>query len=145
MSLCEEGKAKKKLNGYVISCSLSEYVAAAGCCAQVIWIKSQLADYDVLYEKVPIFYDNTSAIAISNNPVLHSKTKHIDIRYHFIKDHILKVDIELHFVPTALQLADIFIKPLVEPSFTKLVTELGMLNIEKEVPDKKKALSDPMT
>nr|GEV26485.1 retrovirus-related Pol polyprotein from transposon TNT 1-94 [Tanacetum cinerariifolium] len=107
---------------------------------KVLWIKSQLADYDVLYEKVPIFYDNTSAIAISNNPVLYSRTKHIDIKYHFIRDHILKGDIELHFVPTDLQLADIFTKPLAEPRFTRLVAELGTLNIEKQVSDKKKAL-----
>ncbi|GJS72908.1 retrovirus-related pol polyprotein from transposon TNT 1-94 [Tanacetum coccineum] len=105
----------------------AEYVFAAGCCAQVLWIKSQLADYDVLYDKVPIFCDNTSAIAISNNPLLHSRTKHIDIRYHFIKDHILKGDIELHFVPTDLQLADIFTKPLAEPSFTILVVELDTI------------------
>ncbi|GKD37753.1 hypothetical protein Tco_1257960, partial [Tanacetum coccineum] len=84
---------------------------------------------------------NTSVISISNNPVLHSRTKHIDIKYHFIKDHILKGDIELHFVPTDLQLADIFTKPLAEPSFTRLVAELGMLNIEKHVPDKKKTLN----
>ncbi|GJU88534.1 hypothetical protein Tco_1300957 [Tanacetum coccineum] len=103
----------------------AEYVVVAGCCAQVLWIKSQLADYDVLYDKVPIFYDNTSAIAISNNLVLHSRTKHIDIRYHFIRDHILKGDIELHFVPTDLQLADIFTKPLAEPSFTRLVAKLA--------------------
>ncbi|GKA12235.1 hypothetical protein Tco_0691781 [Tanacetum coccineum] len=96
-------------------------------------------------EYVPIFFDNTSAIAISNNPVLHSRTKHIDIRYHFIKDHILKGDIELHFVPTNLQLADIFTKPLAEPSFTRLVVELGMLNIKEHVSDKKKDLSDPLT
>ncbi|GJR50808.1 retrovirus-related pol polyprotein from transposon TNT 1-94, partial [Tanacetum coccineum] len=74
----------------------AEYVAAAGCCAYILWMKSQLTDYDIIYEKVPIFCDNTSAIAISNNPVLHSRTKHIDIRYHFIIDHILKGDIELH-------------------------------------------------
>ncbi|GJX81105.1 retrovirus-related pol polyprotein from transposon TNT 1-94 [Tanacetum coccineum] len=115
----------------------AEYVADAGCCAQVLWIKSQLADYDVLYDKVPIFCDNTSAISISNNLVLHSRTKHIDIGYHFIRDHILKGEIELHFVPTDLQLADIFTKPLAEPSFTRLVAELGMLNIEKQVSDKK--------
>ncbi|GJR10119.1 retrovirus-related pol polyprotein from transposon TNT 1-94 [Tanacetum coccineum] len=102
-----------------------EYVAAVGCCAQVLWIKSQLANYDVLYDKVSIFYDNTSAIAISNNPVLHSKTKHIDIMYHFIRDYILKGDIELHFVPTDLQLADIFTKPFAEPSFTRLVAEIA--------------------
>nr|GEW83721.1 hypothetical protein [Tanacetum cinerariifolium] len=82
---------------------------------------------------VPIFCDNTSATAISNNPVLHCRTKHIDIRYHFIRDHILKGDIELHFVPTELQLAKILIKPLAKSSFTRLVAKLGMLNIEKEL------------
>ncbi|GJW82357.1 hypothetical protein Tco_0146332 [Tanacetum coccineum] len=128
-----------------MSSAEAEYVAAAGCYTQVLWIKSQLADYDVLYDKVPIFCDNTSAISISNNPVLHSRTKHIDIRYHFIRDHILKGDIKLHIVPTHLQLADIFTKPLAEPGFTRLVAELGMLNIEKHVSDKKKALSDPLT
>ncbi|GJS16860.1 retrovirus-related pol polyprotein from transposon TNT 1-94 [Tanacetum coccineum] len=79
-----------------------------------VLMKSQLTDYDIIYEKVPIFCDNTSAIAISNNPVLHSRTKHVDIRHHFIRDHILKGDIELHFIPTQYQLADIFTKPLDE-------------------------------
>ncbi|GJR91738.1 retrovirus-related pol polyprotein from transposon TNT 1-94 [Tanacetum coccineum] len=119
----------KKQSSVAMSSAKAEYVAAAGCCAQVLWIKSQLANYDVLYDKVPIFCDNTSAIAISNNPVLHFRTKHIDIKHHFIRDHILKGDIKLHFVPTNLQLADIFTKPLAEPSFTRLVAELGMLNI----------------
>ncbi|GKB01473.1 hypothetical protein Tco_0829517 [Tanacetum coccineum] len=114
-----------------MSSAEAEYVVAAGCCAQVLWIKSQLADYDVLYDKVPILCDNTSAIAISNNPVLHSRTKHINMRYHFIRDHILKGDIELHFVPTELQLADIFTKPLAEPSFTRLVAELGLPTFSK--------------
>ncbi|GJU27675.1 hypothetical protein Tco_1166296 [Tanacetum coccineum] len=104
----------------------AEYVAAAGCCASIIWMKSQLINYDIHYKMVPIFCDNTSAIVISNNPVLHSRTKHIDIRYHFIRDHILKGDIELHFIPTEYQLADIFTKPLDEPTFTKLKAKLGM-------------------
>ncbi|GJZ16866.1 retrovirus-related pol polyprotein from transposon TNT 1-94 [Tanacetum coccineum] len=78
----------KKQSSVAMSSAEAEYVDAAGCCAQVLWIKSQLANYDVLYDKVPIFCDNTRAIAISNNPVLHSRTKHIDIRYHFIRDHI---------------------------------------------------------
>ncbi|GJU28922.1 ribonuclease H-like domain-containing protein [Tanacetum coccineum] len=113
-----------KQSSVAMSSAEAEYVTAVGCCVQLLWIKSRLADYDVLYNKVPIFCDNTSAIAISNNPVLHSRTKHIDIRYHFIRDHILKGDIELHFVPTDLQLADNFTKPLTEPSFTRLVAEL---------------------
>ncbi|GJY60550.1 retrovirus-related pol polyprotein from transposon TNT 1-94 [Tanacetum coccineum] len=82
--------------------------------------------------QVPIFCDNTSAIAISNNPVLHSRTKHIDIRYHFIRDHILKGDIELHFIPTQYQLVDIFTKPLDEPTFKRLIVKLGMLNIDSK-------------
>nr|GEV72729.1 uncharacterized mitochondrial protein AtMg00810-like [Tanacetum cinerariifolium] len=69
----------KKQSSVAMSSAEVEYVAAAGCCAQVLWIKSQLAYYDVLFDNVPIFCDNTSAIAISNNPVLHSRTKHIDI------------------------------------------------------------------
>ncbi|GJR51839.1 retrovirus-related pol polyprotein from transposon TNT 1-94 [Tanacetum coccineum] len=105
-------------------------VADVGCCASILWMKSQLSDYDIHYKMVPTFCDNTSAIAISNNLVLHSRTKHIDIRYHFIRDHILKEDTELHFIPIEYQLADIFTKPLDEPTFSKLKAELGILNID---------------
>ncbi|GJT22779.1 retrovirus-related pol polyprotein from transposon TNT 1-94 [Tanacetum coccineum] len=107
-----------------MSSAEAEYVVAAGC--------ANITDYDIIYEKVPIFCDNTSAIAISNNLVLHSRTKHIDIRYHFIRDHILKGDIELHFIPTQYQLADIFTKPLDEPTFKRLIVELGMRNIDSK-------------
>ena len=108
----------------------AKYVATAGRCANVLWMKSQLSDYGIQYKMVPIFCDNTSAIAISDNPVLHQRTKHIDIRYHFIRDHITNGEIELHFIPTEYQLADIFTKPLDEPTFTRLKAELGMLDIE---------------
>ncbi|GJT05368.1 retrovirus-related pol polyprotein from transposon TNT 1-94 [Tanacetum coccineum] len=119
-------------NSQWLSSTVAEYVAAAGCCANILWIKSQLSNYDIHYKMVPIFWDNTNAIAISNNPVLHSETKHIDIRHFFIKDHILKGDIGLHFILTKYQLADIFTKPIDEPTFTKLKAELGMLNIDWE-------------
>ncbi|GKA18489.1 hypothetical protein Tco_0698404 [Tanacetum coccineum] len=122
----------KKQQSVAMSSAEAEYIAAAGCCANILWMKSQLTDYDIIYEKVPIFCDNTSAIAISNNPVLHSRTKQIDIRYHFIRDHVLKGDIELHFIPTQYQLADIFTKPLDEPTFKRLIVELGMLNIDSK-------------
>ncbi|GJU21206.1 retrovirus-related pol polyprotein from transposon TNT 1-94 [Tanacetum coccineum] len=117
----------KKQQSVAMSSAEAEYVAAVGCCASILWMKSQLSDYDIHYKMVPIFCDNTSAIAISNNLVLHSRTKHIDIRHHFIRDHILKGDIELHFISTEYQLADIFTKPLDEPTFTRLKSELGML------------------
>ncbi|GJY98991.1 retrovirus-related pol polyprotein from transposon TNT 1-94 [Tanacetum coccineum] len=107
-----------------------EYVVAAGCCANILWMKSQLNNYDIHYKMVPIFCDNNSVIAISINPVLYLRTNHIDIRYHFIRGHILKGDIELHFIPIEYQLADIFTKPLDEPTFIRLKAKLGMLNID---------------
>ncbi|GJU05118.1 hypothetical protein Tco_1121548 [Tanacetum coccineum] len=73
-------KSAKKQLLVAMSSAKVEYVAAAGCCASILWMKSQLSDYDIHYKMVPIFYDNTSAISISNNPVIHSRTKHIDIR-----------------------------------------------------------------
>ncbi|WP_208092525.1 Ty1/Copia family ribonuclease HI, partial [Escherichia coli] len=84
-----------------------------------------LADYGFVFEKIPIFCDSTSAIAIANNPVLHSRTKHIDIRYHFIRDHVMNGDVELYFIPTDSQIADIFTKPLDEKRFNFLISELG--------------------
>nr|GEW79496.1 retrovirus-related Pol polyprotein from transposon TNT 1-94 [Tanacetum cinerariifolium] len=122
----------KKQQSVAMFSAEAEYVAIARCCANILWMKIQLTDYDIIYKKVPIFCDNTNVIAILNNPVLHSRTKHIDIRYHFIKDHILKGDIKLHFIPTQYQLVDIFTKPLNEPTFKRLIVELGILNIDSK-------------
>jgi hypothetical protein len=125
----------KKQQSVAMSSAEAEYVVAASCCANVLWMKSQLSDYGIHYKMVPIFCDNTSAITISNNHVLHQRTKHIDIRYNFIRDHIMKGDIELHFIPTEYQLADIFTKPLDEPTFTRLKAEQDMLDIDNQLTD----------
>lgn len=93
-------------------------------------MRNQLRDYNQRYTSVPILCDNSSAITIANNPVLHSRSKHIDIRYHFIRDHVSKGDVELHFIPTDLQLADLFTKPLDEARFKFLIGELGMLTYD---------------
>ncbi|KAJ9567585.1 hypothetical protein OSB04_003551 [Centaurea solstitialis] len=118
----------KKQNSVSTSTAEAEYVAAGICCAQVLWLRNQLQDYDIQLSKIPIYCDNTSAIAIANNPVLHSKTKHIEVRYHFIRDHVMNGDIELHFVPTEYQLADLFTKPLDVTRFNMLISELGMMS-----------------
>nr|GEW74643.1 hypothetical protein [Tanacetum cinerariifolium] len=108
----------------------SEYVAVSGCCAQVLWMRTQLTDYGFFYDKIPIYCDSKSAIAISCNPVQHTHTKHIDVRYHFINDHVEKGTIELYFVGTEYQLADLFTKSLPEARFKYLVEKLGMMSHE---------------
>ncbi|KAJ9546117.1 LOW QUALITY PROTEIN: hypothetical protein OSB04_025824 [Centaurea solstitialis] len=118
----------KKQNSVSTSTVEAEYVATGSCCAWVLWMRNQLMDYGFQLSKIPIYCDNTSAIAIANNPVLHSKTKHIEIRYHFIRDHVMNGDVELHFVPTKYQLDDLFTKLLDEKWFNQLISELGMLN-----------------
>ena len=85
----------KKQNSVVLSTAEAEYVVAGACCAQVLWIKHTLLDYDLHYDHVKIFCDNTSTIHMTKNANQHSKTKHIDIRYHFLRDHYEKGDIEM--------------------------------------------------
>ncbi|XP_063945148.1 uncharacterized protein LOC135151244 [Daucus carota subsp. sativus] len=87
---------------------------------QFLGRRNQLNDYGLVLNKIPIFCDNTSAIAISINHVQHSRTKHIDIRYHFIREHVMNGTVVLLFVPSADQIADIFTKPLGESTFSRL-------------------------
>ena len=93
-------------------------------------MNTQLKDYGVDITKIPILYDSKSAIAISENPVQHSKTRHIDIRYHFLKHHVEQGTIEMYFMNSNYQLAELFTKALEEKRFTFLVEKIGMLNLE---------------
>ncbi|GJV26503.1 retrovirus-related pol polyprotein from transposon TNT 1-94 [Tanacetum coccineum] len=90
----------------------AEYVSLSACCAQVIWMRTQLLDYGYKYNRIPMYCDSKSAIAISCNPVQHSKTKHIDIRYHFIKEHVDKGIVELYFVGNCIPTCELFTKAL---------------------------------
>lgn len=80
---CLISRGSKKQNIVALSTTEAEYIVAAACCSQLLWIKSQLKDFGELLDCVPILCDNTSAINISKNPMQHSKTKHIEIRHHF--------------------------------------------------------------
>ncbi|GJW84656.1 hypothetical protein Tco_0157801 [Tanacetum coccineum] len=118
--------SSKKQDCTAMSTTEAEYVSLSACCAQVIWMRTQLLDYGYKYNRIPMYYDSKSAIAISCNPVQHSRTKHIDIRYHFIKEHVEKGTVELYFVGTEYQLADLFTKALPKERFEYLVHRIGM-------------------
>jgi hypothetical protein len=80
-------------------------------------MRQTLKEYGVNCDKVPLLCDNESAIKLAYNPVQHSRTKHIEIRNHFIRDHVAHGDTEFSYVCTKDQLADIFMKPLDEARF----------------------------
>ncbi len=109
-----------------MSTAEAEYIVAGSCCTQILWIRQQLKDYNIESTSTILKCDNTSAIEITKNLVHHSRTKHIDLRYHFIREHVNLKTIVLEYVHTDLQLADIFTKPLGEKRFTTLIRELGM-------------------
>jgi hypothetical protein len=79
--------ASKKQNSVALSTAKAEYIAAGHCCAQLLWMRQTLRDYGYKLTKVPLLCDNESAIRMADNPVEHSRTKHIAIRYHFLRDH----------------------------------------------------------
>ena len=92
-------------------------------------MKQTLCDFGLTYSHIPIKCDNTNAISISKNPVQHSRTKHIEIRPHFLKDHAQKGDITLYFVRTEDQLVDNFTKPLNENQFVNIRIQLGVISL----------------
>jgi hypothetical protein len=118
----------KKQNSVALSTAKAEYIAAGYCSAQFLWMRQTLRDYGYKLSKVPLLCDNESAICMVDNPVEHSHTKHIDIWYHFLRDHQQKGDIESAYVSTHNQLADIFTKPLDKKTFSKLRNELNVLD-----------------
>jgi uncharacterized beta-barrel protein YwiB (DUF1934 family) len=105
-----------------------KYISAGACCAQILYIKQSLLDYGVVLDRVSLLCDNESVVKIANNPVQLSRTKHIGIRHHFLRDHVAKGDIVLCGVHSEDQLADIFTKPLDENTFCRLQSELNVLD-----------------
>ncbi|WVZ93569.1 LOW QUALITY PROTEIN: hypothetical protein U9M48_039538, partial [Paspalum notatum var. saurae] len=100
------------------------------CCSQLLWMKATLSDFGLRFGRIPLLMDSTSAISIAKNPVLHFRTKHIEVRFHFLRDHYAKGDIDLVHVVTQNQLTDIFTKPLEFSAFVRLRGDLGVLQVE---------------
>jgi hypothetical protein len=120
--------SSKKQNSIALSTAEAEYVAAGACCAQLLWMKQTFRDFGCEQSKIPLLCDNEGAIKLAHNPVNHLRTKHIDIRHHFLRDHQAKGDIDVQHVRTEIQLADIFTKPLDESRFCALRRELNIID-----------------
>nr|GEY41519.1 hypothetical protein [Tanacetum cinerariifolium] len=118
--------SSKKQDCTSMSSAEAEYVSLSVCCTQVLWTRTHLTDYGFHFDKIPMYCDSKATIAISCNPAQHSRTKHIDVRYHFIKEKVEKGIVELFFVRTEYQLADLFTKTLPEERFKFPVRRLGM-------------------
>ncbi|GJZ64239.1 hypothetical protein Tco_0620660 [Tanacetum coccineum] len=124
--------SSKKQKSSAISSIEAEYIALSGCCTQILWMRSQLTDYGLEFKKIPLYCDNKSAIALCCNNVQHSRSKHIDVRYHFIKKQVKNGVVELYFVRTEYQLVDIFTKALPRERFEFLINKLGIKSMSLE-------------
>nr|GEV34313.1 hypothetical protein [Tanacetum cinerariifolium] len=125
--------SSKRQKSAAISSMEAKYIALYGCCAQILWMRSQLSDYGLGFNKIPMYYDNKSAIALCCNNVQHSRSKHIDIRYHIIKEQVENGVIVLYFVNTEYQLADLFTKALGRERIDFLINKLGMRSFTLEM------------
>ncbi|GJV86510.1 retrovirus-related pol polyprotein from transposon TNT 1-94 [Tanacetum coccineum] len=118
--------SSKKHKSTAISSTEAEYIALSGCCTQILWMRSHLTNYGLGFNKIPLYCDNKSAIALCCNNIQHSQSKHIDIRYHFIKEQVENGVVELYFVKTEYPLVDIFTKALGRERLDFLINKLGM-------------------
>ncbi|GJS46460.1 retrovirus-related pol polyprotein from transposon TNT 1-94 [Tanacetum coccineum] len=125
--------SSKKQKSTAISSTEAEYIALSGCCAQILWMRLQLTDYGFEFNKMPLYCDNKGAIALCCNNVQYSRSKHIDVRYHFIKEKVKNGVVEFNFVRTEYQLADIFTKYLPKERFAFLINKLGMKSMSTEI------------
>nr|GEV35631.1 retrovirus-related Pol polyprotein from transposon TNT 1-94 [Tanacetum cinerariifolium] len=119
--------SSKKQNSTTISTTEAEYIAMSGCCAQILWMRSQLTDYGFDFNKIPLYCDNRNAIALCCNNVPHSRSKHIDIHHHFIQEQVERGVVELYFMTTDYQLADIFTKALPRQLFEFILPRLDKM------------------
>ncbi|GJW11139.1 integrase, catalytic region, zinc finger, CCHC-type containing protein [Tanacetum coccineum] len=124
--------SSKRPKSTAISSMEAEYIALSGCCAQVLWMRSQLTDYGLGFNKIPMYCNNKSVIVLCCNNVQHSRSKHIDIRFHFIKEQVENRVVELYFVNTEYQLVDIFTKALGRERIKFFINKLGMQSFMPE-------------
>ncbi|GJV46584.1 retrovirus-related pol polyprotein from transposon TNT 1-94 [Tanacetum coccineum] len=127
MGCCLTSWFSKKQTALAISTTEEEYVSAEKACQQALWMKQALIDYVVRLDDILIICDKKGAIDLSKNPVQHSRTKHIEIRHHFLRDNVKKGNISIEKVKSEDNIVDILTKPLKREPFNYLHLGLGMM------------------
>jgi hypothetical protein len=121
--------SSRKQSSVAQSTTEAEYVATTSCCSQILWIVHTMRDFEVRFERVSLMCDNISAISVTKNLVFHKKMRHVERRHHFLRDHVENGDIEMRYIDTERQLADIFTKPLDSSRFTNLRGGVGVCHL----------------
>ncbi|GJZ67619.1 hypothetical protein Tco_0630859, partial [Tanacetum coccineum] len=127
MGCCLTSWFSEKQTALAISTTEAEYISAKKSCQQVLWMKQALVDYDIKLDDIPILCDNKGAIDLSKNPILHSRTNHIEIQHHFLRDNVQKGNISIEKVSSENSIADILTKPLKREPFNLLRLGLGLM------------------
>ncbi|GJW93092.1 hypothetical protein Tco_0172764 [Tanacetum coccineum] len=128
MGCCLTSWFSKKLTALAISTTEAEYVSVGKACQQALWMKQALVDYDIKLDDIPILCDNKVVTDLSKNPVLHSRTKHIELQHHFLRDNVQKGNIFIEKVSFEDNIADILTKPLKSEPFNLLRLDLDLMD-----------------
>ncbi|GJW18374.1 hypothetical protein Tco_0025810 [Tanacetum coccineum] len=128
MGRCLTSWFSKKQTALAISTTEADYVSGRKVCQQSLWMKQELVDYDIKLNDIPFLCDNKGAIDLNKNLVLHSLTKHIEIRHHFLRDNVQKGNISIEKVSSEDNIAKIFTKPLKREPFN--LFRLGLMLME---------------
>jgi hypothetical protein len=128
---CLVSWSSRKQSSISLSTTEAEYIAVVECCTQILWMIQTLEDIKIeCNQLIPIYCDNTSAINISKNPVMHAKTKHIPIKYHFLREKVSDKKVRLEYVGSKEKIADIFTKPLPKEAFEHLRKNMGVISLQ---------------
>jgi histone deacetylase 1/2 len=112
----------------------SEYKALANATAQLIWVQSLLAELRIVQTQPPVLWcDNIGATYLSSNPVFHARTKHIEVDFHFVHERVAKSQLQIQFISSKDQVADIFTKPLTLPLYEHCKHNLNFVSVEIEL------------
>ena len=123
---CTISWGSKKQSVVALSTTEAEYIALSLACQEAVWLRSLLADVQLVQPATTMYEDNQGAIALSKNPSNHSRTKHIDIKYHYVRDLITRKEVNIEYCPSNKMIADLFTKGLPRGPYEQLRGCMGV-------------------